>query len=148
MADHVVYLLIADFGQDFGEGCGGSAGRIFLGAMMHLNDFQIKTGPQNFGGFAREPKEGINTRRVIGSPDDGDMRFGLHDARFFGIVVAGGPDDERFLVADAKISDAVSGFVKTEVDGDVGTAEDAGEVVALVHLADDLERRVAGGASE
>ena len=56
LANDLFELLLADLGQYLSQRFGGSAGGIALQPMMHLDDFQIEPGPQDFGCFARQPK--------------------------------------------------------------------------------------------
>ena len=90
-------LQFAHVRQNFRERFCRAAGRVFFQAMMHLDDFQIEIRPENFRRLAREPEQRVDAGGKIGRPDHGNLRFAICDLRFFGIGMAGGADDDRFL---------------------------------------------------
>src|SRR3989442_9973097 len=148
MTDHILELLIAHFGENFGQSGRGAARRILLHAMVEFDDFQIETRPENLSGFASQPKEGVHSGRIVRSPDDRNARNYFRDLRFFRLTVAGGSNHQGFLMFGTDSGDAASDLMEAEVDRDVGPDERRLKVVALINLADYLEFSIAGGATE
>src|SRR5262245_2754096 len=58
-------LNLSDVSQYLQESVGRAAGGVLLEAVMHLDDFEVKSGPENFSGFASEPEERVDARRVV-----------------------------------------------------------------------------------
>src|ERR1041385_3838716 len=53
--------------------------------------------------------------------------------------MAGGSDDHRFLVLGRSLCDAERGGMKTEIDHHIGTADHSVDIIAEIHLSDDVE---------
>jgi len=53
--------------------------------------------------------------------------------------MAGGADDQRFLVLGAESGDGGRGFVQAEIDHDISLPDHGSQVVALIDLADHLQ---------
>ncbi len=62
--------------------------------------------------------------------------------------MAGGADDDGLLIFGAQFRDAQRGVVETEINHDIGLADDGAEIIALIHRADDFEFGNARGASQ
>ena len=116
--------------------------------MVQLDHFQIEAGPQDLDGLAGEPEERVDPDRVVRGPDDRDVRSTGANLRLLCFAVAGGADDEGFLVLDAQGGHRGSDTGKAEFDDDVTPGDDGAKVVALVNLADDLDFREARGAGQ
>ena len=139
VAQRILELHLAHVGEDFEQRGRGAAGRVFLEAMMHLDDFEIEAWAEDFRGLAREPEERVHAGRVVRCPHDRDARFERRDLRLLLVAVARGADDERLAVLGTEPRDGQRGVVKAEVDHRVAAMNDRREVVTEINLADDFE---------
>ena len=105
VADIVVVLEFANFGEDFCEPFCGAGGGVFFEAVMHFDDFEVERGAEDFGGFAREPEEGVDSDAVVWREDDGDGGGSLFDGGDFFVGVSGCSDDEGAFVGGAGVED-------------------------------------------
>ena len=141
-------LQFAHVTENFEQGRGCAAGRVFLEAMVHLDDFEVERRPENLGGLAREPEERIDAGGKIRGNHHGNLRLERDDFIFFFRAVAGGADDNGFFIFRAQFGDAEGGVVETKIYHDIGLANDGREIIALVNGADDFEFGNARGTSE
>src|SRR6185503_326783 len=75
MAEGLLELELPRLAEDFDE-CGRrAAGGVLLEPVVHLNDFEVELGPEDFGGLAREPKECVDAGRVVARPHHRNLRF-------------------------------------------------------------------------
>ena len=119
------------------QGC--AAGGVFFQAMMHLDDFEVKVRSQNLGGLAGEPEKRVDAAGEIGRPDHRDRLDDFLDFVGVGIRVAGGADDQWFIVRDTELGHFHGDGARAEIDDHIRLVDDIGEDVPLVDFAHDLE---------
>ena len=141
-------LDLAHVTKNFEQRGGGAAGSIFFQAVVHLHHFEVEAGAENFRRLAREPEERVHAGRVVGGPDDGDLRFETQDFRLLGGLMSGRADDERLAVLRANFRHVERRAVKAEIDHGIAAADDVREIVARVDLADHFEFGQARRATE
>ena len=75
MTDHIAELLLADSRENLCERRGSPARGVLLHPVVHLDDFQIEVGPENFRRLARQPEERVDARGIVRCPDHWDVCF-------------------------------------------------------------------------
>ena len=131
-------LELAHVGEDFEQRRRRAAGRVFLQAMVHLDDLEIEARPENLRRLAREPEKRVHAGRVVRGPDHRNLRLAIRDLGFLPGLVTGRADHQRLLPLRAQPRDRQRRIVKTEIDHRVAAVDHRGQVVAEVHLPDHL----------
>ena len=143
MQSQLVVGAARRLGQDFAQPPRGSAGRVELLPVMHLDDFLVVILAERFRRDLRQVKKEIHADRKIGREDDGNRPR----RRFDRLALVGGmarrADDQRLAV------------VRRESSRDRPRANDArtrsarrtgrwtsSDVVALVDAGDEFQLRV------
>src|SRR3954463_4526339 len=116
--------------------------------MVHLDNFEVKTLPKNFGRPAGEPKQRVYACRVVGSPDHRNAAAGLCDTGPLDVCMACGANDESFFVLSAELGHLSGHFMKTEVDDNVCAGDRRLNIVALVDLPGELKVRAGSNSIE
>ena len=75
VSNHFAELLLANIGEDFREGGSGSARRILLHPVMHLDDFQIEVWSEYLRRLAGEPEQRVDAGGIIRRPNHWNPRF-------------------------------------------------------------------------
>src|SRR5439155_20910310 len=68
-------LLLASVGGEFREGGSGSARRMLLHPVMHLDDFQIEVWSEYLRRLAGEPEQRVDAGGIIRRPNHWNPRF-------------------------------------------------------------------------
>ena len=148
VTEDFLQLDLSHVAEDFEQRGGRAAGRVLLQAVVHLDDFEVEAGAEDFGGLAGEPEERVHAGRVVRGPDHGNLRGAGPERGLLLLLVSGGADNERLAMPHAEFGEGQGGLVEAEVDDGVGLRQQWGERLAEVDLSDYFEPGHAGGAGD
>ena len=91
---NIVFTEFSRILKDFEQAVRGATGCILLQAMVHLDDFGVKTGSgiEDPGRLLGKVKEQVDPGGEIARPDHGDFRGCFFDGFAVIRIVSGGPD--------------------------------------------------------
>jgi len=107
------------------------AGRgIDLGAMVHLEDFDVPLRPEPAGHLIDQPKQQIDAKAGVGRPDDRHARSSLAHRPFLGRLQPGRADDQRLAEPRRHCGVFSGGSRGGELDRHIAVAQEAVRAVA------------------
>src|SRR4030095_1075707 len=139
VADVLLVLKLATLCEGLREALRRAARGVFLHPVMHLDDFEIEGGAQDFRRTACEPEERVYSDTVVRCENDRNLTGGVPDTGHLRVGVAGRSDHQCFLVFDAACEHQLDRIVMREIDDRVAPRNSASKIVALVDFRYDLK---------